>query len=41
MFNMFMKDGKVKEDLKMNAEKEAQDYFYFLKLVPHQFVDMI
>lgn len=41
MFNMFIKDGKVNEDLKTYPEAEAQDYFYFLKVVPHTFVDFI
>ena len=38
---MFAKDGKVKEELKTQPEKGPQEYFYFLKLVPHVFVDMI
>ena len=38
---MFMKDGKVNENLKTQPESNTQDYFYFLKLVPHEFVDMI
>ena len=41
IFNMFKKDGKVNEDLKNEPEEKAQDYFYFLKLVPHVFVDHI
>jgi hypothetical protein len=41
MFNMFMKDGKVKEELKTQPEKVAQEYYYFLKVVPHVFVDLI
>jgi hypothetical protein len=39
MFNMF-NVGKVKHDLKFEAEKEPQLYFYFVKLVPHVFIDM-
>ena len=38
---MFHVEGKVNENLKFNPEKAAQDYFYFLKLVPHVFVDHI
>ena len=41
MFNMFIKDGKIKEDLKTKAEDKPQDYFYFFKVVPHTFVDLI
>jgi len=41
MFNMFEKGGKVNDALKMSAEKEPQEYYYFLKLVPHVFVDML
>lgn len=41
IFNMFKKDGKVNEDLKNEPEDKSQDYFYFLKLVPHVFVDHI
>ena len=37
---MFAGD-KVNHDLKIDPEEKAQDYFYFLKLVPHEFVDMI
>ena len=39
MFNMFMKDGKVNEGLKNQVEKVPQDYFYFMKVVPHRFID--
>jgi len=38
---MFKKDGKVNENLKNDPEDQAQDYYYFLKLVPHVFVDHI
>ena len=38
---MFMKDGKVKDDLKTKAEDNPQYYFYFLKFIPHTFVDLI
>lgn len=41
IFNMFKKDGKVNEELKFKVEDEPQDYFYFIKLVPHVFVDTI
>ena len=42
MFNMFgLKDGKVNDDLKTSLEKEVQDYFYFMKLIPHEFYDEI
>ena len=41
MFNMFMKDGKVKEELKTQPEDVPQNYFYFNKIIPHSFVDMI
>jgi hypothetical protein len=42
MFNMFHDDaGKVNHDHKINPEKQAQDYYYFMKLVPHVFVDVI
>ena len=41
MFNMFHIDGKVNEDLKSFPEDKPQDYFYFIKMVPHIFVDMI
>lgn len=40
-FNMFMKDGKVNEHLKTQPEEKGQDYFYFMKIVPHTFVDMV
>jgi len=41
MFNMFTKDGKIKEDLKIDSEETPQIYFYFLKIIPHTFVDYI
>jgi hypothetical protein len=41
IFNMFKKDGKVNENLKNDPEDQAQDYYYFVKLVPHTFVDHI
>jgi len=41
MFNMFMKDGKVKEELKTQPEENSQNYYYFLKMIPHTFVDLI
>lgn len=41
MFNMFKKDGKVNEELKNMAEDTPQLYYYFVKLVPHQFIDLI
>lgn len=40
IFNMFDGD-RVNEDLKADPEDVSQDYFYFLKLVPHVFVDHI
>jgi hypothetical protein len=39
IFNMFMKDGRVNNDLKNQVEDVSQDYFYFLKVVPHRFID--
>lgn len=40
-FNMFdFMKGKVNHDLKFEAEKQEQLYFYFVKLVPHVFIDM-
>ena len=36
-----MKDGKVNEQLKTQPEDSVQSYFYFAKLIPHTFVDMI
>ena len=41
IFNMFKDDHKVNDTLKFGVEKEPQSYFYFCKLVPHVFVDMI
>lgn len=41
IFNMFMKDGKVNDELKYSPEDPAHDYFYFLKIVPHEFMDYI
>jgi hypothetical protein len=41
MFNMFKKNGKVNEDLKTRPEHEIQDYFYFMKIIPHEFFDDI
>ena len=42
MFNMFHDDlDKVNSTLKEAHEDEVQDYYYFLKLVPHVFVNMI
>lgn len=41
IFNMFMKDGKVNDELKYSPEDPAHDYFYFLKIVPHEFLDYI
>ena len=41
IFNMFMKDGKVNEELKYSPEEHPHDYFYFLKIVPHEFMDYI
>ena len=41
IFNMFKKDGKVNEELKYKPEDPAHDYFYFLKIVPHEFMDYI
>jgi len=38
IFNMFDGD-RVNKELKTDPEDIAQDYFYFLKLVPHVFVD--
>lgn len=40
MFNMFAGD-KVNDNLKNEPEDTPQEYFYFLKLVPHVFVDHI
>ena len=31
---------KVNHDLKFDPEKQEQLYFYFVKLVPHVFIDM-
>lgn len=41
IFNMFHKDGKVNENLKNEVEDKSQSYFYFMKLVPHVFVDKV
>ena len=42
MFNMFAEDlDKVNHDHKINPEDIPQDYYYFMKLVPHVFVDII
>lgn len=41
MFNMFHPDGKVNHELKSDPDETTQLYFYFLKLVPHIFLDMI
>lgn len=41
IFNMFHKDGKVNENLKNEVEEKAQSYFYFMKLVPHLFIDKL
>ena len=41
MFNMFMQNGKVNEQLKTFPEDKPQSYYYFAKLIPHTFVDMI
>jgi hypothetical protein len=41
MFNMFDWGGKVNHELKFDIEKEEQLYFYFVKLVPHVFIDMM
>ena len=41
MFNMFQKDGKVRDSLKTIPEDEIQDYFYFMKIIPHEFYDDI
>ena len=42
MFNMFKEEaGKVNHDHKLNMETNAQDYYYFMKLVPHVFVDVV
>jgi hypothetical protein len=42
MFNMFAEEaGKVNHDHKLNPETNAHDYYYFMKLVPHVFVDVI
>jgi hypothetical protein len=38
---MFRDNHKVNDTLKFGVEKEVQDYFYFCKLVPHVFVDLI
>lgn len=38
---MFKKDGKVNEELKYKPEDPPHDYFYFLKIVPHEFMDYI
>jgi len=38
---MFHTDGKVNTDLKFDPEEFTQHYFYFIKLVPHVFVDEI
>jgi hypothetical protein len=42
MFNMFHDDAnKVNHSHKLHTETNAQDYYYFMKLVPHVFVDVI
>lgn len=41
MFNMFHSEGKVNHELKSGTDDNVQLYFYFLKLVPHVFLDMI
>lgn len=41
MFNMFVRNGKVNDNLKTQTEDRPQDYFYFMKIVPHTFVDLI
>ena len=41
MFNMFSKVGKVLDHLKTSPETTPQSYFYFAKIVPHTFIDMI
>jgi len=42
MFNMFHDDaGKVNHDHKINPETNSNDYYYFMKLVPHVFVDTL
>ena len=38
---MFHKDGKVNENLKNEVEDKSQSYYYFMKLVPHVFVDKL
>jgi len=42
MFNMFHDDvGIVNHGHKIDPEDTVQDYFYFMKMVPHVFVDVI
>ena len=41
MFNMFNDTGKVNHDLKSDAEDKTQLYFYFIKMIPHHFIDVI
>jgi hypothetical protein len=41
MFNMFQEDGKVNHELKSETDDKTQLYYYFLKCVPHVFLDMI
>ena len=42
MFNMFAEElDKVNHDHKLNPEDIPMDYYYFMKLVPHVFVDTI
>lgn len=42
MFNMFNDThNKVNHELKTDPDDTTQLYFYFIKLVPHQFIDMI
>lgn len=41
IFNMFHSESKINDALKISKEPNAQNYYYFLKLVPHVFVDHI
>ena len=41
IFNMFHEDGAVNHNLKSSPEDQPNEYFYFIKMVPHIFVDML
>ena len=41
IFNMFHEEGAVMHHLKSGTEEEPNEYFYFVKMVPHIFVDML